>query len=307
MFAPWASAGVHDAITGDLAVFGVIHPGWTDRQAAADGNQWIFNDIGSRYAAFIELYETNPHPSEGELESFFSTNFSEGDGNIRTGFASYVAAMEETDPVRRQRLLFEGNTSVATHEQAGVQPYLEEISTGPDGFVTQFIDLSVGTAGPLDVDRDLPEIGTPPNNLIVPMDLLSLDTGDRTPASYSAGVPGATTFAVGTTSRPGVVDLAPMEGVPSWDPDFATSSRTWSERGGEVVVPLGRGGVSVIHPPADGLRGTGATAWTDRNERMWYITKLFEQHHTDPQLYRTAERGLTLGQVPWLDPATGLR
>ena len=181
MFAPWASNGVHGVITGDITgPLGFTTSGI--QQAAADGNQFIFNDIGGRYAAFIEMYEANPHPTEAQLESFFSTNFDDGDGTIRNGFAAYVAAMEEDDPSRRQRLMFEANTLVATHEQAGVQPYLE------DGLLRARqhrhpLRRAAGREHAPGGDRRRAP-GTDPNNLIIPQDLLSFDTGDRTAASY---------------------------------------------------------------------------------------------------------------------------
>ncbi|HEY3141447.1 MAG TPA: hypothetical protein VGJ86_09965 [Acidimicrobiales bacterium] len=306
LFAPWASNGVHDVIAGDFSVFG-IHPGMTDRQAAADGNQWIFNDIGGRYAGFIEMYERNPHPSEAELEAFFGTNFHAGDSHIRTGFSAYVAAMEETDPVRRQQLLFEGNTLVAMHEQSGVQPYLEEISTGPDELTVRYIDVHLG-AGRFDVDRDLQATHLP-NNHIVDLNILDLDPGGKTPVNYMAGVPGATSFAVGDGNHAGVIDMPSISGIESFDHDFPTSTHQWAQDGGEVtrVVPAGRSAyVQTIHPDPDSMLGTGATSWPDRSERMWYILKLFEQHHTDRELYRTADMNMNLDDIDWLEEATGL-
>ena len=71
MFAPWASNGVGGAITGETGgPLGITTSGVM--QAAADGNQFIFDDIGGRFANFIELYEANPNPSEAQLEGFFA-------------------------------------------------------------------------------------------------------------------------------------------------------------------------------------------------------------------------------------------
>ncbi|MGH9185552.1 MAG: hypothetical protein ACRD0U_07040, partial [Acidimicrobiales bacterium] len=250
MFAPWASNGVHDAITGDMTVFGITTSGV--QQAAADGNQWIFNDIGSRFSAFIELYEQNPRPTEADLERFFTNTFDEGDGTIRSGFAAYVAAMEEDDPVRKQQLLFQGNTLVATHEQAGVQPYLEDISVGPDNIVVRYIDLQVGNQV-LAVDHDVPA-GPTANNFIVSGPLLSLDTGGLGPGNF---VGDQTRFAVGAGSATtGVVDLAPMAGIESFRPEFSDSTAVWyDEGGGDATDP-------------ESLAGSGASSWPDWEERM---------------------------------------
>ena len=212
MFAPWASNSVGGVITGDTTGPLGFSTGGI-QQAAADGNQWIFNDIGGRFSAFLEMYEQNPVPTEAELESFFANSFDEGDGTIRTGFAAYVAAMEEDDPVRRQRLMFQGNTLVATHEQAGAQPYLEDVSLGPDNIAVRFVDARVGS-DVLDMDQDIPaRPGV--NNHVIAAPLLSMDTGGRTADSF---VGGDTLFVTGGDSNDGVVDLAPMAGIEALPP-----------------------------------------------------------------------------------------
>ncbi|MGH9116605.1 MAG: hypothetical protein ACRD0A_01615, partial [Acidimicrobiales bacterium] len=283
MYAPWASTGVHGAITGDTTVFGISTGGVM--QAAADGNQWIFNDIGGRFSAFLEMYEHNPRPTEAELERFFSDSFDEGDGTIRTGFAAYVAAIDEDDPVRRQQLLFQGNTLVATHEQAGAQPYLERVSPGPDGFVVRYIDLRVGELM-IHVDQDIPaRPGS--NNHIVPIDLLSMDTGVRSADSFVGDHTGFVTGA--GSSSVGVVDLAPMAGIESFQPGFSPSTTVWFEEGGgDSTDP-------------ESLKGSGASSWPDWEERMYTILRLFEQYHTEPSLFDTSPIGASLVNVDWLD------
>jgi hypothetical protein len=66
--------------------------------------------------------------------------------------------------------------------------------------------------------------------------------------------------------------------------------------------------VPVDNVPAS-LAGTGASAWTDRDERMWTIVKLFQETHTDFELYNTTriEVGFDQGDNSWLHPSTGLR
>jgi hypothetical protein len=285
MFAPWASHSVGGVITGDTTgPLGITTSGI--QQAAADGNQWIFDDIGGRFSAFLEMYEANPHPTETQLEHFFSTSFGDGDGNIRTGFAAYVAAIEEEDPVRRQQLLFEGNTLVATHEQAGAQPYLERVSPGPDSITVRFVDAQVG-GDVLDMDRDIPaRPGV--NNHVIASPLLSMDTGSRGAGSYYGG---QTQFRTGGTPTAGVVDLAPMEGVDSFRPGFSDSTSVWAaEGGGDPNDP-------------ESLAGSGASSWPDWNERMNAILRLFEQYHTDPELFDTEQIRVSLDNVDWLEPS----
>lgn len=83
-----------------------------------------------------------------QVEHFFETSFSDGDAEIRRGFQAYVAAVGEDDPVRRQELMFQANTLVATHEQAGAQPYLNEVMSGvPDGFASRYVDIAWAATG----------------------------------------------------------------------------------------------------------------------------------------------------------------
>jgi hypothetical protein len=282
MYAPWASTGVHDVITGDRTVFGFSTGGIM--QAAADGNQWIFNDIGGRFSAFLEMYDANPRPTEAELERFFDSTFDDGDGTIRTGFAAYVAAVEEDDPVRRQQLLFQGNTLVATHEQAGAQPYLERVSFGPDDIAVRFIDVQIGGTV-LEVDHDVPA-GPTANNHIIPEPLLSFDTGSRTADSF---VGDTTRFLTSDGSTAGLVDLAPMVGIESFRPGFSPSTTVWFEDGaGDATDP-------------DGSAGSGASSWPDWEERMNFLLKMFEQYHTDPSVFETDRIHASFDNVGWLN------
>jgi hypothetical protein len=282
MFAPWASNGVHGVITGDITgPLGFTTSGI--QQGAADGNQFIFNDIGARFAAFVEMYEHNPRPSEGELERFFSTNFHDGDGTIRDGFAAYVAAVEEDDPVRKQQLLFQGNTLVATHEQAGVQPYLEDVSFGPDSIATDYVELQIGRDR-LAVKNDVPA-WTGPNNHIIPTPLLSLDTGDLTAENFLGD---QTRFNIGGQSADGVVDMSELRGTEAFQPDFSRSTRVWWEEGaGDANDP-------------ESLEGSNASSWPDWNERMNYIVHLFEQNHANPELFNTDSINVGFENVDWL-------
>lgn len=311
VYAPWASNGVHEVIDGDFSALGV-HPDMGQRQAAADGNQWIFNDITSRFAAFVELYEASPHPSPESLETFFSTNFDDGDAQIRTGFTAYVAAMEETDPADRQRLMFQGNTLVATHEQAGAQPYLEDVGLGyvPDSWEAEFIDVQMGSRL-IEVNKDLPAMAGP-NNFVDDVPILSLDTGGLGPPSFSNG---DVVFSdSGGSTSPGTVDLDPISGIEGFD--LATT--TWYEEGGEApnyVPTYGPGGPVNIpelpdpdYPDEYGrLPGTAATTWTDYNERMWSIHRLFEQTHSDPSLYDTGSIESSFERLTWLEDQAGVR
>jgi len=282
VFAPWASNGVRNVIDGSFSVWG-INPSGRARQGAADGNQWIFNDITARFADFVELYEsTGSQPSTEQLEDFFDDTFADGDLEIRRGFEAYVAAINEPDPARRQQLMFQANTLVATHEQAGAQPYLEDVTAyAPDGLATRYIDLDMG-GHHIEVDPDL-DVPTSPGNLVVGAPILDLDPSTLGEPDLSGN---GVTFA-GPGADPAAVNLDPISG---WD-DFDTSTRSWYEDHGDST-----------DDPDSSMEGTGTGAWTTYGDRMWFLTRMFEQLHTDPSLYDTSsiQDGLDLD---WLDPA----
>jgi hypothetical protein len=280
LFAPWASAGVGPVIDGSFSAW-LLGPTSSQSQAAADGNQWIFADIGARFAAFVELVERTGQPSEADLEAFFAERFADGDEQIRRGFVAYAAVLRESDPVRRQVLVLQGNALVATHEQAGAQRYLEALSTGPDGLVTRYIQLEVG-GRTIDVQEDLPWVAGP-GNLVAPLPILTLDPDRLGAADLSGGA-----VRVGAP-RPGTVDLVPLAGVERLQEGFPTSLVEWWAEG----TGAGDG--------PDGLAGSGASSWPDPDERMWAIVRLFEQFHTEPALWDRS--ALALAPIPGFSPA----
>ena len=310
MMAPWASDSVGAPIRGDIPFSFLSGPfvGEGVAQAAADGNQWIYSDIGERYAGFIELYRDHPNPTPQQLEGFFSQYFDDGDATIRSGFAGYVAAINTDDPAARQRLTFQANSFIAIHEQAGVQHHLEDISVGPDGVAVAYVDLYIDGRR-FDADIDLEALNSP-NNHVAEADILDLDPGGMGPEDFS--VPGVVDFQVGGSGND-AVNLAEMDGVESWAPDFPRSIEEFHEGGAGVVeyVPTyGPGGpvaVEDTNPDPDDLEGSGANSWPDRTERMWYITRLFEQTHTDQRLWNTGSVDFGSTRLDWVDPATGLR
>jgi hypothetical protein len=287
LYAPWASTGVHDVITADFSVFATA-PTSGQRQAAADGNQWIFDDIGRRFATLLELYERSPTPTERDLRHFLTGEFGDGDAEIRAGFAAYIDVLTTTYPPLRQRRMFEANLLVATHEQAGAQPYLEAMGEGMlwDSLVTRYIQLEVA-GRTIDVQEDLDASATGAN-LIAARPILSFDTVDATARGY--GMPG----------------LPAIGGVEEGEPGFPTSLAHWYHEGGrfgdvcEVDERTYAVDCGFVDDP-DSLAGTGASSWMDPNERMWAIARMFEQLHVDPVLYETERIGAPLSEIDWLD------
>jgi hypothetical protein len=129
---------------------------------------------------------------------------------------------------------------------------------------------------------------------VVPAPILGLD-----PARFNAAdlVPG--------------VNLDPISG---WEAKFDVSTQKWFDEAGKGVEyvptysPYGGGVVAVPKDvdPDQTLEGTAAPAWTDYDERMWSIHRLFEQLHADRSLFDTTPIAPTIN-LDWVDPAAGLQ
>jgi hypothetical protein len=289
--ATWASVGAGGKIRGE---FPAILTGV--QQTFADGNQWIFNDIGVRYAALVELTEQSTNPTPAAWEAFFQANFGPGDQVIRVGFLALIAAHYETDPARAQKLMLQSTMLFLTHEQAGAQPYLKDLDlVFPDGIEALFanIDFGVGRTvhtaddiGP-DLSIDLNSATAPvryADNLIWSTNLLSLD-----PAGQDASVIfDAAGFNVQVGSAPSgpTVDLAALTGLGSSVP---TAWQTWRTSGAHELYVEPNTGYST---PEAGVCdsspycGTAAYRWWDWEERMWYLLNLFRVLNNDQRVAR---------------------
>ncbi|HKH05849.1 MAG TPA: hypothetical protein VKA65_11845 [Acidimicrobiales bacterium] len=197
-----------------------------------------------------------------------------------------MAATLEDDAARRQQLMFQGNTLVAIHEQAGAEPYLDAVSFGPDSIATAFVDPTVA-GREFDVDRDLPFLANG-NNLVDDAPILDLDPTRLTHDDLSGN--GVTFASGGTRGGPSVV-LADIGGWEERQPGLALSSHEWYEQEGQAVEyrQVGRHvvAVPVRVDPDRSLAGTAAGSWADYEDRMWHIHRMFEQMHTSPELFDT--------------------
>lgn len=284
-YAPWASAAVHKAIAGEESAFG-LELSSTGRQAAADGNQWIFNDITSKFAAFVSMYERSPDalPTRKDLEKFFEDTelFPDGSKEIRHAFVLYAASTLESDPAEKQRLVFMGNVAIAIHEQAGADRYVDDALVVNDSAATNAIPpMGVGRHG-IHLYRDLDLDQQSASALIDDNEVLELDPANRPEREL--------TKALG-------ISLARISG---WSGAFQTTPADWhrEEGGGRddaryqisirssdcpgEALPSCR----LIDDPDATLKGTRVFSWGDYEDRMWFIYRMFEQLHTDPSVHQ---------------------
>jgi alpha-tubulin suppressor-like RCC1 family protein len=279
-YAPWASFAIGKVISADNRAVWGFDPPTTAREAAADGNQWIFNDITSKFAAFVEMLQSaNGHPSAAALTAFFTgkssdgtARFGRGGREIRAAFLLYAASLRETDPARRQKLMFRANAMVAIHEQAGVDDYLQHVLVGPLGIevydwkASEYMDMTMGDYV-LEVNKDLDTngLGVHSSALIDDNKVLGLDPGrvdlDDVEGGLGLALPALTGWEDTISGRhPETMDI---------------SVASWQTRKGKVAAGS---------TPDDSLKATGVGSWGDYGDRMWFLFRLFEQLHTDASI-----------------------
>ena len=166
--ASYASAGIGGPIRGD---FNFLADAANDlglgsehvmRQAAADGNQWIFADALRHYASLLELIEATPNPSIAQWEAYFNdpSNFRARDRRAQQAMIALVASRYADDDFdERQRLMFLATAAFGDVEQAGAQWYLGRIEDdvfGPNELAAIFIDVQMGDVE-LQVDQTVGE------------------------------------------------------------------------------------------------------------------------------------------------------
>ncbi|MEM7321458.1 MAG: hypothetical protein AAF531_00105 [Actinomycetota bacterium] len=322
MMAPHASNGVRPVITADLSAFG-LEPSLGDRQAAADGNQYIFGTIGPTYAAFLDAFPPGREITEGRIAAFVNparryggtghSIFRPGQADMRDGFVYYAAAIEEDDPVRRQELVFTGNLLLATFEQAGAQHWIEQITDldwsddgwralaqggtwlvgGDEAIATDQMILPLGIRTGTEHDdyeefrlaRDVPA-RPGDNSAIIGVPLVAFD-----PTADDKQTVAFPDFTVGLDGSDADVVTAALGGWDNPPPGameaLPTSVEDWATGGDGNYLTTAGGVVEEGRGTDDGvnLTGTGAIRWNDWEERQWYIANLFHQFHTDPALF----------------------
>jgi hypothetical protein len=246
--------------------------------------------------------------------------FGDGYKQLRDAFAFYLAAAETTDPALRQEYTLKANLLVAIHEQAGAQHALAALvdqGIGDDGLLrgiggeifspiltmegqggglilmapefgsdeklaTGLMQLNIGfdsDGAPLrtiHMDGNIPWTADADTNLTAPAGpdaAGNLDTrfdpaNDTTVtiAGMTVGISGG-----GTVTLPTITGWGnPVEGT---DIDaFPISVAEWKEGAGD--------GATSDYPST-----VATTNWANRDQRMWYISNVFQQGHTDPLFF----------------------
>jgi len=321
MFAPHASNGVRGPITGDFSAFDWwfidVGPTDGDRQAAADGNQYIFGTIAPAYAAWLQEFPADAEITPQSVNDFFNEYalpgeddplFRPGMADMRDGFVRYTAALTETDPTTRQELVYTGNLQLATFEQAGAHQWLGDLADlnggtlnwrswfgdpaatligGDEAVATSLIGFDIGIDNvntSVSVAHDVPN-RPGVNNLLIGTPIADFDPNQE---QINVG-----DFTVDVGWQGG--NEVSLDVIGGWDDPpagsnmdaFDISPVAWAEEGDGNHLNSTNGPIFEGEGSGDGidLSGTGAIEWNDWHERQWYISNLFQQMHTDPEMF----------------------
>lgn len=140
-FAIWASNEAGRAIRGEGNWFmGMANAVGSDAQleqstnALADGNNTVFSEIAPAMAMFAHTFEGAESMDPEQFEAFAEWMRTEapnvdadlGNEQLIQAFGQYHEAMFEEDPDRQQELMLLANANIGLHEQARLQPFIED-------------------------------------------------------------------------------------------------------------------------------------------------------------------------------------
>lgn len=244
-------------------------------KAIAEGNQFVFNEVGQEFARFIETFQGDTQYDAAKVQKYLD-GFPAGKPLLKEAFGHSARAMFEKDPNKKAELMLLANNKVGLHEQTQLQPFIDKALNTPvkDTFrkiLRQGIEASINA---------LPF----PANLAGKAALKSgaVDALLNPVVDAAAGVFRriATEHMMKLAVPGGVLklgnDLPPPPGMESTL--FPPHLRTLESP--ELRALLAR----LDHSP-DSLKGTGAKDWSRLAQRMDYIIDLFRTRQSDPRLF----------------------
>ncbi len=240
--------------------------------AGAAGNRKVFDEIGSQYVRFIEIFRGDQVFDEAKIERFVESlrpgEPPQGQGHLKSAFRNLYRAMFERRPRIRTQLVLLSSLEVGYHEQIRLQP---EIAAALDAPVVD----------PRQLRRQLLRALFPRLGVLSPLADLYLRRStpfdrlwDQLIAALRQVVRQLVTELIMTMSLPGGRLLRLGHDVEAPFPESVQL----------IAVPELREILALVDPTPDSPRQSGAEDWADFGERMHYITDFFRSHVEDRSL-----------------------
>jgi hypothetical protein len=244
-------------------------------KAIADGNQFVFNEIGQEFARFVDTFKGDTRYDAAKVRKYLD-GFPKDKPLLKEAFGHYAQAMFEKDPNKKAELMLLANNKVGLHEQTQLTPFIEKALNTPVKDTFRKL-LKEGIEGAI-------------NALPFPASIagkLALKSGavDAVVNPLVDGLAGAfrrfATEHMMKLAVPGGAlklgnDLPPPAGMEStlFPPHLRSIQNP------ELRKLLER----LDHSP-DSLKGTAAKDWSRLDQRMDYIIDLFRTRQSDPRLF----------------------
>ncbi|HYH96292.1 hypothetical protein [Hyalangium sp.] len=244
-------------------------------KAIADGNQFVFREIGQEMARFVDTFKDDTQLDPAKLEKFLGEIPAEKP-LLKEAFTAYAKAQFEQDPNKKAELMLLGNNKIGLHEQTQLTPFIEKALNTPvkDTFrkiLDQTIDAGI-KALPFGLEQGaklLKKTGIVDAAVNPLVDALAgVFRRLSTEHMMKLAVPGGA-LKIGNDLPPPAAfekDIFPPHLRSIENPELR-----------EVLGKLDRS--------PDSLQGTGAKDWSKLDQRMNYIIDLFRSRQSDPHLF----------------------
>ncbi|MFP2933007.1 hypothetical protein ACLESO_49235 [Pyxidicoccus sp. 3LG] len=247
----------------------------TVSKAIADGNQFVFNEIGQEFARFIDTFQGDTKYDAAKVQKYLD-GISQEKPLLKEAFGHYAQAMFEKDPNKKAELMLMANDKVGLHEQTQLQPYVEKALNAPvkETFrkvLKEGIEASINALPfPANLAGKAALKTGAVDALLGPVVDAAAGVFRRVATEHmmKLAVPGGA-LKIGN-------DLPPPPGMEStlFPPHLRTIQNP------ELKALLGK-----LDHSADSLKGTGAKDWSRLDQRMDYIIDLFRSRQSDPHLF----------------------
>jgi hypothetical protein len=244
-------------------------------KAIADGNQFVFKEVGQEFSRFIDTFKNDTHFDAAKVDKYLA-EFPADKPLLKEAFGTYAKAMFEQDPNKKAEMMLLANDKIGLHEQTQLQPFIEKaLNTAvKDTFkniLSQSIDAGINSLpfGAKQAAQLLKRTGIVDAAVNPLVDALAgAFRRFSTEHMMKLAVPGGA-LKLGN-------DLPPPAGMEKdiFPPHLRTIENP------ELKALLGK-----LDRSQDSLRGTAAKDWGRLDERMNYIVDLFRSRNSDPRLF----------------------
>ncbi|NTX04786.1 MULTISPECIES: hypothetical protein [Myxococcus] len=244
-------------------------------KSIADGNQFVFNEVGQEFARFIETFQGDTSYDAAKTQKYLD-GFGKDKPLLKEAFGHYTKAMFEKDPNKKAELMLLANDQIGLHEQTQLQQHVEKALNAPvkDTFrsiLKQSIESGINA---------LPFPANLAGKAALKTGLVDAALNPLVDATASVFRRLATEHMMKLAVPGGALklgnDLPPPPGMEStlFPPHLRAIENP------ELRALLGK-----LDSSSDSLKGTAAKDWSKLDQRMNYIIDLFRTRQSDPHLF----------------------